>query len=95
MPAAPGVTALQWKATGPCDRDHKIITPGLTIAAFTPECNFSPQYRVFAGQIMQQPEELERDVRALAEILIGRYGERAMSYASHQALKAQHLRNIA
>jgi hypothetical protein len=39
---------------------------------------------------MEHPDELERDVRALAEILIGRYGERAMSYASHQALKAQH-----
>jgi len=38
---------------------------------------------------MEQPHELERDVRALAEILIGRYGERAISYASHQALKAQ------
>lgn len=39
---------------------------------------------------MQLPDELERDVRALAEILIGRYGERAVSYASYQALKAQH-----
>jgi hypothetical protein len=39
--------------------------------------------------MMDQPNELERDVRALAEILIGRYGERAMSYASHQALKAK------
>lgn len=38
---------------------------------------------------MQQPDELERDVRALAEILIGRYGERAISYASYQALKAE------
>lgn len=38
---------------------------------------------------MEQPHELERDVRALAEILIGRYGERAISYAAHQALKAQ------
>jgi len=39
---------------------------------------------------MQLPNELERDVRALAEILIGRYGERAISYASYQALKAKH-----
>lgn len=39
---------------------------------------------------MQLPNELERDVRALAEILIGRYGERAVSYASYQALKAQY-----
>jgi hypothetical protein len=38
---------------------------------------------------MDQPNELERDVRALAEILIGRYGERAISYASLQALKAK------
>jgi hypothetical protein len=38
---------------------------------------------------MEQPHELERDVRALAEILIGRYGERAVSYANYQALRAQ------
>jgi len=39
--------------------------------------------------MMDQPNELERDVRALAEILIGRYGERATSYASLQALRAK------
>ena len=39
--------------------------------------------------MMDQPNELERDVRALAEILIGRYGERAVSYAALQALRAK------
>jgi hypothetical protein len=30
-----------------------------------------------------------RDARAIAKLLISRYGEQAMSYASHQALRAR------
>lgn len=34
-----------------------------------------------------------RDAQAIAKLLISRYGEQAVAYASHQAVKAKHRGN--
>ena len=41
---------------------------------------------------MKQPDILDREVVALAELAIARYGERAPTYAVLQALKARYQR---
>lgn len=38
---------------------------------------------------MTEMDELEREVPALASLLVARYGERALAFASLQALKAR------
>ena len=38
---------------------------------------------------MNTDTEQRRDVRAIAKLLISRYGEQAYAYASHQSLKAR------
>jgi hypothetical protein len=39
---------------------------------------------------MTTPTEHDREIQALAELLIARRGERAATYATYQSLKASH-----